>query len=454
VKLKFYDHQKSHATYAYYYSPFEKALSITLDGYGDGSFSKVFLCDSGEMIEIANSKFKNYQNLGWEKKWIGGSIGHIYSAFTTILLGFTPLSDEGKVEALAAFGNYNNRVYDDLMSQISIDFETDNLIINDTLEDYLRFENMQKLLSKYSKEDLSAAVQRFLEDIMCQYISHLVSKYKINNLCLSGGVFANVILNKRIFEDITPNIYITPAMADDGTTVGSLIQELIEDGYSYEQFKWLKDEPMPYFGPKLEKNSVLNELESISNESNIKYQDMSTSWHELVAKRIANGEIGALFNNSMEWGPRALGNRSIIADVRNKETTKKINSIIKNRPLFQPFCPSIMIDEKDRLFEKAYDNYHMTCAFTMKDEFLDILPSAVHIDGTARVQFVSDKTNPDFYKYLKELKKITGYGVSINTSFNKHGRTIVLSVQDAVDDFLDSEMDFMIIEGVLVEKNF
>jgi carbamoyltransferase len=154
----------------------------------------------------------------------------------------------------------------------------------------------------------------------------------------------------------------------------------------------------------------------------------------------------------MEWGPRALGNRSIVADCRSEEITKKINGSIKNRPFFQPYCPSILEEERERLFEKSYPNKHMTCAFRMRQEHRNNIPASVHVDGTGRAQFVEEKDNPMYFRYLKELKKLTGYGVSINTSFNKHGRTIVETPKDAIQDFLDTNMDFVMIEGYLVTR--
>jgi carbamoyltransferase len=154
----------------------------------------------------------------------------------------------------------------------------------------------------------------------------------------------------------------------------------------------------------------------------------------------------------MEWGPRALGNRSILADPRLASMRERINTVVKKWPLFQPFCPSVLVEEKDRLFEHAYLNRHMTCAFRMRREFWVHLPSAIHIDGTARVQFVSADDNPMFYRVLSAFKRLSGFGVVINTSFNLHGRTIVNTPEDAIEDFLDSQMDFLVLDGYLVRR--
>ena len=155
----------------------------------------------------------------------------------------------------------------------------------------------------------------------------------------------------------------------------------------------------------------------------------------------------------MEFGPRALGNRSIIANPMLKDTRQKINSTIKRRPSYQPFCPSILEEERVRLFKDSFSHKHMAIAFRMKEKFINDLPCAVHVDGTARPQFVEERDNPNYYRYLKALKNITGYGVSLNTSFNLHGRTIVRTPKDAIIDFIDCNIDELFIEGYQVKRN-
>lgn len=305
------------------------------------------------------------------------------------------------------------------------------------------------MLEKHSKEDASAAVQKFLEDVTIPYFKHIVNITGISNLCLSGGVAANVIMNLKAFEEITPNIHIIPAMGDEGTAEGVAIALMLDNGYSHNDINWIKDMHMPYFGSSYSDEEILHTL---SKSSEISYIDQGNNWHENIAKLLNKGEIGALFQGRMEWGPRALGNRSIIALANDNNTRVKMNKEIKKRPEFQPFCPSILIDEKDRLFESSYANTHMTCAFKMKKEFLNDLPSAVHVDGTARVQFVSKNDNQNYHVLLQEVKKLTGYGVLINTSFNKHGRTIVETPQDAIDDFIDTDLNFMMIGNFLVTR--
>jgi len=446
VQTRCFNHSYAHIMSSYYSSPFEEATLITMDGSGDGAFSQAYSFKDSQLTHISTSKYVDEIN---HQVGTAGSVGEIYSHFTT-LLGFQALADEGKVEALAAYGNHDNEIYQNLMTLVSLDKKKNCLVLDSKKSiEFLNVNNLKPLLKKYSKEDVSAAVQKFLEDTAIPYFEHIVNTTGIKNLCLSGGVAANVIMNLKAFEEITPNIHIIPAMGDEGTAEGVAIALMLDNGHNHDGIKWIKDLHMPYFGSSYSNNEI---KQTLDKSPRILYTDLGDNWHLEVAKLLNKGKIGALFQGKMEWGPRALGNRSIIALANDNNTRVKMNKEIKKRPEFQPFCPSILLDEKDRLFESSYANTHMTCAFRMKKEFTKDLPSAVHVDGTARVQFVSEKDNYNYYKLLQEVKNITGFGVVINTSFNKHGRTIVESPQDAINDFIDTDLNFMMIGNYLVTR--
>jgi len=453
IKVNLYNHQLCHNISAYYSSPYEKCLGISIDGEGDFEFSSVYKFDKGNIEKLYFSQTEELKTDLVENGFtlqFKTSIGHFYSVFTW-LLGFTPLSDEGKVEALAAFGKWDNEVYKNLKSLVTINKQTISIDISkEKAQKLFQYENLQKYLTKYSKEDIAAGVQRFLEDIVVEYVDLVVKTTGIDNIVLSGGVTANVIMNLTIFEEVTKNIFIVPAMSDDGTAQGAAILTLLDNGYKYEDLKWLKQEAMPYWGTSYTKEDILQELENWKDK--IIYKDLGDEWPEITAKMLVDGKIGAIFQGRMEWGPRALGNRSIIASVKDRNIHKKMNLEIKRRPEFQPFCPSVLAEEKDRLFKSVYLNKHMTTACRIKEEFRDDIPGSVHIDGTARVQFVEESDNPNFYRLIKEVKRLTGFGVVINTSFNKHGRTIVESPKDAIVDFLDTDMDYLVIEGILITR--
>ena len=445
-KVFFYDHHLCHAIPSYYLSPFndKKALALTIDGQGDGYFSKLYYfngIDDHKLVGESKAKF-----LGHGDKFL--SIGRLYNYFTQAM-DLRPNSDEGKVEALAAFGTADESIYQDLINATKIDKK--QLSINfdvKLIEPFYDINWLKEQRKRVGDENFCASIQTYLEDIMVSYLNIAYEKYPTNNLCLSGGVAANIIMSLALYERTNfTNIYVYPAMADDGLAIGSAILTAINLG---QDISWLKDFSMPYFGDSYSREQVKEALDGFDN---IVYEDLGYDWPKEAAKSVSKGKICALFHGHMEFGPRALGNRSIIANPMLEDTRKKINSNIKKRPSYQPFCPSILEDERERLFKDSFPHKHMAIAFRMRDEFIDDLPCAVHVDGTARPQFVEEKDNPQYYLYLKTLKKITGYGVSLNTSFNLHGRTIVRSPKDAVIDFIDCNLDELFIEGYRVKRN-
>lgn len=453
IETQYYDHEYCHVASSYIASPFEEALHCSFDGWGDGSFSYLYLAKGGTFQKIASSPgipMKDLYNMGSEKEplLMYPSVGGIYSYFTG-RLGFTPIADEGKVEALAAYAAPDETLVTRLVDLFSFDAEALTLSLDpDKAHTLLSSERFEKLLSLHGKEVLAASVQAFLEQITHTYLSAAVKKTGARAVALSGGVSANVINNLAIFERITNQIFIMPAMADDGAAEGAAYAYLLEKGHTRTDLEYLRL-AMPYRGTSYTKEEVSAFL---SNTRGISYRDLGDTWPEQVGDFVAEGKIGAIFQGRMEWGPRALGNRSLLADPSRKDFRDRINLHIKRRPAFQPFCPSILAEEKDRLFDASYLNKHMTCAFRLKKEFWGKLPSAIHVDGTARAQFVEEADNPMYYRILKRVKEKTGFGVVINTSFNKHGRTIVESPEDAVRDFLDTDMDYLVIEGFLVTR--
>ena len=444
-KVFFYDHHLCHAIPSYYLSPFneDKALALTIDGQGDGYFSKLFYFDGLDDYRLIGESSADY--LGEDDKFL--SIGRLYNYFTKAM-NLRPNSDEGKVEALAAFGKADKDLYGGLMSATYIDKNL--LSINFDLkliESFYDIKWLKKQRERVGDENFCASIQTYLEDIIVDYLNLAYEKYPTNNLCISGGVAANIIMSLAIYEKTNfKNIYVYPAMGDDGLAIGSAILTALSLN---EDIKWLKDESMPYFGDSYSRKEVKKTLDGFDN---ISYEDLGDGWPESAAISVSKGKICALFHGKMEFGPRALGNRSIIANPMLEDTRQKINSTIKRRPSYQPFCPSILEEDRIRLFKDSFSHKHMAIAFRMKDEFIKYLPCAVHVDGTARPQFVEKKDNPNYYRYLKALKNITGYGVSLNTSFNLHGRTIVRTPKDAITDFIDCNIDELFIEGFKVKR--
>ena len=444
-KVLFYEHHLCHAIPSYYLSPFngEKVIAMTIDGQGDGFFSKIYFFEGTKSFKLIGQSSADF--IGGGDRFL--SIGRIYNLFTQAM-DLRPNSDEGKVEALAAFGSADKDLLTLLNNATNID--KNSLSIEFDIQKIQYFYDIEWLKNQRQKigdENFCATVQSYLEDTVVDYLNAVYKKYPINNLCLSGGVAANIIMSLQIYERTNfKNIYVLPPMGDEGLAIGSAILAAIDLD---QDVAWLRDFKMPYFGDSYTREEVKLALQKFNN---ISFEDVEKNWPEEAAKSVAKGKICALFHGRMEFGPRALGNRSIVADPGQDNIRQRINSTVKRRPSYQPFCPSILEEDRVRLFKDSFAHKHMAIAFRMKEEFISDLPCAVHVDGTARPQFVEEEDNPNYYRYLKALKELTGYGVSLNTSFNLHGRTIVRSPHDAVVDFIDCNIDELYIEGFRVKR--
>jgi carbamoyltransferase len=443
-KILFYEHHLCHAMPSYCLSPFngDKAIAMTIDGQGDGFFSKVYVFEDFSKYKLIGQSSADF--IGGGDKFL--SIGRIYNIFTQAM-DLRPNSDEGKVEALAAFGSPDEALISLLRLATKID--QNSLSIGFDQNKIAPFYDLNWLKlqrKKIGNESFCATVQEYLEETIVNYLNMVYEKYPIDNLCLSGGVAANIIMSLAIFEKTHfKNIYVLPPMGDEGLAIGSAILTALD---LKQDISWLSQYQMPYFGDSYSREKVKQTLKTFEN---ISFEDLQDDWPEIAAKSVADGKICSFFHGRMEFGPRALGNRSIVADPMRENIRQRINSKVKKRPNYQPFCPSILEDERERLFINSFPHKHMAIAFRMKDEFIKDLPCAVHIDGTARPQFVEKNDNPYYYRYLKALKDITGYGVSLNTSFNLHGRTIVRTPKDAIVDFIDCNIDELFIEGFRVK---
>ena len=446
AQISFFDHHFCHAIAAYYFSPFDKdtpVLSLTLDGSGDGFFSKVFLINDLGIKEVGSSP--NVRLLGGKDKMT--SLGEVYARFTSAMDLYVG-SDEGKVEALAAFGRRDVFLYEYLMKMtlvdtngISFDLKLIEKIYD---ENYLRQERM-----RVGDKSFCASVQDWLGDTVVSYLNILSCNHPgVDSLALSGGVAANIIMSLNIYER-TPfrKIFVLPFMGDEGVSAGACILKALELGHDPI---WLKKFNMPYLGDSYSRDFISVVLKE--KASFLKIEDLGECWQERAASDIHQNKIISLFNGRMEFGPRALGNRSIVANPTYNKVTDLINSKVKRRPWYQPFCPSILEEERERLFSDSFSHKHMAIAFRLKKQFLNDLPAASHVDGTARPQFVSYDDNPGYWKLLYEFKKLSGYGVLVNTSFNLHGRTIVRTPEDAIRDFIDCGIDVLYMEGFRVSR--
>ncbi len=447
-QIDYLNHHLAHAVGAYYFSPFfpEKTLVFTIDGRGDSEFSTLWEFDKDSFKKIAGSNLEIFKGAPYPV----ASIGIVYTLCTKAL-GFSPNADEGKTEALAAYGKQDERLTEILNGMWDIDVENLKWVsVRDHIRPVMNESFMKMWVSKIGEENFAATVQKWLEHQVVTYLCSVHKKLKSDNLILAGGVAANVIMNLRIQEK-TPfkNFYIFPAMGDEGTAAGAAIFSAVKEGYD---LSWLKECTMPYWGPSATKEEVKEELAKPYWREELVFEYIGDAWPQVAASEVHHANIIALFNGQMEFGPRALGNRSIVANPLKEDTRDRINKTVKRRPYFQPFCPSVLSEERTRYFENSYDHKYMATAFYLKDEFRSTIPSGAHIDGTARPQFVSQSDNPGFYQLISEFKKLSGFGIVINTSFNLHGRTIVRTPADAFRDFIDCNIDSLFIEGFHVRR--
>ena len=448
-KIDFYDHHLCHAAGSYYFSPFaykHKTFSLTIDGWGDGFFSKLFIFDGDQYEEVGQSPIASVKVSNGGKYPTIASIGEIYGNFTDAM-GLRRNSDEGKVEALAAFSEKNSALFDQLMAATDISANGINYDVV-AIEPFYDQSYLKGQIEKIGEKSFAATIQSYLEDTIVAYLDLIAEKHDIEYLCLSGGVAANIIMSLNIYERTRfKNIYVLPPMGDEGVALGSALLKALEMG---EDISWVNQHYMPYFGNALTRDEIEEAITFYIDRISSEY--IGETWYRDAAKTISEDKIVAVVHGRMEFGPRALGNRSILANPVNPDIRTLINLKVKKRPEYQPFCPSILEEERERLFENSFPHKHMAIGFRVKEKYYDQIPSAIHVDGTARPQFVERQDNPAYYELLKEVKRHTGFGVVINTSFNLHGRTIVHTAKDAILDFLDCNIDELYLEGFCITR--
>ncbi len=424
-RIIFFDHHESHAYSAYSTSGLKKALVITMDAMGDGLSLTV---NTGEN----NCLGRIFSQSGFS------SVGLYYSRITE-LLGFTPSKHEGKITGLAAYGNS-----DYLIAKMKKNMYFCNKGFN--FKNYFFKQNKDKgfykELKDFSREDIAAALQKNLEEEVCKFIDYWVKKTDTHDLALAGGLFANVKLNQKIHElDCVNSIYIFPHMGDGGLSVGAALAYTKPEPFKLESV---------YFGPEYSNNEIKKELD----RNKLKYTHFKNIELE-IAKLIAEGFVVARFNGRMEFGPRALGNRSILYQTNDKTVNDWLNKKLK-RTEFMPFAPATLKEYSDKCYKNIegaeYTAKFMTITFDCTDWMKKNCPGVVHVDGTARPQILSRDDNPSFYKIIDEYRKITGIPSIINTSFNIHEEPIVCSPRDAIRAFKIGHLDYLAIGNYLIEN--
>lgn len=432
--VTFIDHHFAHACSAYYSCGYEDATVVTLDGGGDGLCSQVYSVRAGEFKKLQEITSLN-------------SIGNFYS-YVTYISGFKTHRHEGKITGLAAYGK--PRYLDVFKSLIAI---KDGEIINTSkLFGSGAMNRIRSLLPKdFDKADLAASIQQHLEDVAVHYVKSWMSKTEIADLAVAGGVFANVKLNQRLKDlEGVRRLFIHPAMGDDGIAVGGALA-LYYGLQSSRRRAAIQDcLDHVYLGPGFSAGEIRSELEKCG---------LPYAVHENIEKKIAKllseGYVVARFNGRMEYGPRALGNRSILYRATDPSVNDWLNKSLK-RTEFMPFAPSTLAEYASQCYVGVNGASNaarfMTLTFDCTDWMKTHCPGVVHVDGTARPQIVHEQDNPSYYKIIEEYRRLTGLPSIINTSFNIHEEPIVCTPQDAVRAFKIGHLDYLAIGNFLVKN--
>lgn len=430
--VKYYDHHYCHVTSAYYTSNYDGALVVTLDGGGDGLSGSVYQGKNGNLTRLSEVDSFN-------------SLGNFYS-YITHLCGFKAESHEGKITGLAALGK---PAYIDILREF-VSYENPGQI-QYTVPMYHRSALRQianRLPSDFDKADLAASVQLLLEEIGIEFIRYWLRKTGIRSIAVAGGVFANVKFNQRVHElDEVDNFYVHPAMDDSGLAVGGALAALVDES-DVEPSHLLQRLENVYFGTSYGDDEIRAAIEAFGFEAT--YESDIT---DLVAKLLAEGHVVARFTGRMEYGPRALGHRSILYQTTDPSINDWLNAHLL-RTEFMPFAPATLQEYADECYEGldgARDSArYMTITFNCTEKMRAQSPGVVHVDGTARPQILDPDTAPDFYKITKAYHQLTGIPSLINTSFNMHGEPIVCTPEDALRSFNEGKLDYLAIGNWMV----
>ena len=471
TKIKFSEHHYSHAASAFFPSPFKEAIILTLDGVGEWATATVA---HGKKNKIKMLKEIHFPH----------SLGLLYSAFT-YYTGFKVNSGEYKVMGLAPYGN---PIYKDLILKKLIDLKEDGSFKLDmTYFNYAtgltmtnkKFDDLfgqparkqeDELLTQFHM-DIAASVQAVTEEIVLRLVRDLSKTYDVENLCMAGGVALNCVANGKILkEKIFKNIWIQPAAGDAGGSLGAALAFWHQELNHERNINPNDSMNGSYLGPRFKNSTVEKEL-SLLSANYKKYSEEELI--NILASELSKEKTVGWFQGKMEFGPRALGSRSILADPRSDKMQKELNLKVKFRESFRPFAPSILAEDKNKWFDLEVPSpYMLLVAEVNKDikilmtpeqeklfgiEKLNVkrskIPSVTHVDYSARVQTVHQETNPRYYKLIKKFKEITDCPILVNTSFNIRGEPIVGNVKDAYKCFMGTNLDILVIEDFILYKS-
>ena len=439
------NHHLSHLAYSYFTSDFEESAILSVDGVGEW-----------DTTVIAYGKDNTIERKG--EVIYPHSLGLLYSTITAFL-GFKPNEGEYKVMGLAPYGThlFHHKKFDELVKETEDGFElnmdyfayhySDKIMFNQKLSKLLGIPNRlpEEPINDIHK-NISAALQYTYEKHFFRLLNKLHEKTKSKNLCLSGGCAYNGTANGKI-QNKTPfkNIWIPPAPSDAGSAIGAALY------YWNHITNDRKENKTPFLGPSEKLLDIVKVVKE--NDDKIFYEALSDE--ELfpkVAKLISEGNIIGWVRGQLEFGARALGNRSILADPRDPQMKRRVNMVVKKREGFRPFAPMCCYEDMKHFFTPNIEIPYMNQIVKVKPKHQTKLPAITHIDGSARVQTLREDFNPKMYKLLKEYQKITKYPILLNTSFNLKDQTMVRDAQEAIDTFMNCDMDFLVVDNIFISK--
>jgi carbamoyltransferase len=469
-KIFFSDHHLSHAASAFFPSPFEEAIILTADGVGEWATTTVAIGKSNNLEIKKEIHFPH-------------SLGLLYSAFT-YYTGFKVNSGEYKLMGLAPYGTpiYENKIKDNLIDikedgSFHLDQSYFNYATGLTMTNK-KFSNLFGQNPRISEEekltqfhmDIAASIQKVTEDIMIKMAKSLRKEFNISNLCLAGGVALNCVANGKILkEKIFDNIWVQPAAGDAGGSLGAALALWYLEGNNPRKVNLNDDMQGSYLGPEYSQEQIEKEL----NKAGAIYKALEEKdLIETAANTIADGEAIGWFQGRMEFGPRALGGRSILGDSRSSDMQKNLNLKVKYRESFRPFAPSILREDLNDWFDINVDSPYMLMVSNINSsktikmtedqkklfgiDKLNIkrseIPAVTHVDYSARIQTVHKETNKRYFELIKKFKEKTECPVIVNTSFNVRGEPIVNTPLDAFNCFMGTELDKLFIGNCYLEK--
>lgn len=475
TKILFSDHHLSHAASAFYSSKFESAAIVTIDSVGEWSTASMFFGENNKITLLRKLIFPD-------------SVGLLYSSFT-FFLGFEVNSGEYKLMGLAPYAHkkslettmYYNLIKSDIVEifddgSIRLNQKYFKYLVGDSLINISKWEELFELKKRMPNENISEnhanlafAIQMIIEEIILKMAYQIKKLTCSDNLCLAGGVALNCVANGKLLkENIFKHIYIQPAAGDSGGALGAALTiNHIYLGTQKINFDRMKG---ALLGPEFSNQQIQQFL--VKNNIEFEFIEEFGFIQKEIAKDISQGKIVGWFQGRMEYGPRALGARSIVADPRSHDMQNRINKMIKFREEFRPFAPAILEDDVELFMENSIVSPYMQFTTNFKKIWLEKIPSnfhslgikeklnfrrsmfqaVTHVDKSTRYQTVDNNVNPKFYGLIKEFKEITGYGIVLNTSFNLKNEPIVCSPDDAYKCFVNSGMDLLVLGNFIIKK--